>query len=1707
MQKWQTAISCAALLLLLQSSAVSAVDLDPSEHNSERSLSSQGSELPVPTRTRSPKSDGPTIAQATEVIAPYPEPASSLSVTVVKAIQHRLAVLGFGSHGVSVSGISTHVDVDGVWSKQTEADVAHWQSANGFEPNGILTRAQFETLFTISSVRPVAADHGSSNTAGPEVPFIILDNVTVGGSTTFRSQFYDATLKGLTFEQCLSECAADDRCVVVAFTHGCELASGYDYRHDFEDQYDILDDKSAIVLSRPTAELSSETNVNESFEAITARAISSFSELVAQSGYGDQPIQPLENDDVASLLAFRPHQKVEAGLLEILEKPRPPDSYLNESNPFGRLALPRGRARQFLRRPWILISPQHRQVAERLNGLIEGGQYELASDPALKSILPDLEDVLTQAIDHLGPHHPALGFVYIDLAAAYSDYRLSGLDWVEGETRSRALLAQAAQLLAGAGGSTPSDDQVISTFSAYAQIATLTPDVALYASSGARANNEEPEKSQWGRCFLAEEQNRARSNLILAAAGQNRAIVGSSVDQIGWLKRATNCLVDQEEIVRILRARLTLAWELGDPYILAVTYADLGQALYNSGQEQEARISFRQSLVQFFSVPEAQRGRADFLYAHALDAIDESSDYYSESSGKLREAWRVLAALGMKDELRFAIAKEAQALVSSNLIEAADGSYSLIELTRLFEDAQATDIADAAYAKIDQLKTGSLNPSPIQTILGIVDAINQWGTPLLADRELALKLLQRSVGIAEARQNPEEQARVLTRLAQSLDENGDLVAAASAASRALLLLKENALNADQRDLKNLERLVAATAAETGNISALAATLGRELSKDLASVCEENADLSAFPWLPLPILIDDPILAAAFLEQQVVQDWVDCFESKLDRLDFADWESDYLPVDLLSDLVFVYAERNDASRITWLLDQITQSSFWSRARSENARPTALSAVVDGLALSDAERYFDPYREAFLAAVSELAGRPSDEFGNRAKIAASRLGFSAHLLAEAGAVRTIYDVIKSNEVEASKGPYGLGLCNGRESCRYMYFFSSQFGDSADTDLFKSRIGGLGAPLNALLGDWNSQRLKRAIEVEAILDAKAGRYPLALLDHVDLNFGQQMEPDEVLQFENPLSFDGMVKFAAAYSRNTLVSGDVAAAHKMSQHFVDAARAQTQGVGLFGTDPLLRWSRRLRGTFSAFLDSGSFPIEGSAKGQVPAFADDAFFVTQFLQTTSTAATFAKIASRIGEDSADTTRALQDVDQRISDEYEILLRTDGEASQSNVSTIKNLESQKAQLLQQLEAQNPGALSFAGLQFPSLAELQAILAPGEAVLSFVENTGSVYAWFITRDHYQGRRLPQSPQQIDSLVRQVRHIGDPKHFGDAIELEPLFAAYNIVLQPFESELSQVKSLIFVPHGAIDGLPLGALLTEAPQQPKVSIDDLRDAKLPWLVRKYALSTMPSISAIRYLRTRGAIATGASKDFLGVGNPDFGDGVRVGLDPASPASRGRLVSVRSLPETELEIRGMGSYFDDQSMRDFLLGPSASEENVKRANLSDYRILAFATHGLLANDFPGISEPALLLSTPAADAPDDGILYASEVTKLRLDADLVILSACNTASSDGRPGAEGLSGLTNAFLYAGARGVIATHWQIPSEPAVDLSLGMMKAKREDQNLDWPSALRTSILSMIDGNGPAYFAHPISWAAQIYVGMPEVGSSGSGLIAHELLP
>jgi CHAT domain-containing protein/tetratricopeptide (TPR) repeat protein len=347
----------------------------------------------------------------------------------------------------------------------------------------------------------------------------------------------------------------------------------------------------------------------------------------------------------------------------------------------------------------------------------------------------------------------------------------------------------------------------------------------------------------------------------------------------------------------------------------------------------------------------------------------------------------------------------------------------------------------------------------------------------------------------------------------------------------------------------------------------------------------------------------------------------------------------------------------------------------------------------------------------------------------------------------------------------------------------------------------------------------------------------------------------------------------------------------------------------------------------------------------------------------------------------------------------------------------------------------------------------------------------------------------------------------------------------------ADLIKGKHLLIVPSGALTTLPFQVLVTEPPTS-----GDLMSVR--WLARDRAVTVLPSVASLKALR-RTAKPSAAPKPMIGFANPLL-DGNQAhpidgnhfkrraemarGQTGCATSSKTRTSALRlvsrsldsgplpsggladqghlrlqsPLPETADEVcdvaRSLGG-----SVEDMRIGARATEAEVKRLSatgeLAKYRMLHFATHGTLAGQLRGTSEPGLILTPPAkTTAEDDGYLSGSEIAGLKLDAEWVILSACNTAGGAG-PGeaAEALSGLARVFFYAGARALLVSHWEVDSDAAVKLVTGAIGEMTKDKSIGRGEALRRAMLAtMSDTTRPQNWVpawHPAVWAPFVVVG------------------
>lgn len=407
----------------------------------------------------------------------------------------------------------------------------------------------------------------------------------------------------------------------------------------------------------------------------------------------------------------------------------------------------------------------------------------------------------------------------------------------------------------------------------------------------------------------------------------------------------------------------------------------------------------------------------------------------------------------------------------------------------------------------------------------------------------------------------------------------------------------------------------------------------------------------------------------------------------------------------------------------------------------------------------------------------------------------------------------------------------------------------------------------------------------------------------------------------------------------------------------------------------------------------------------------------------------------------------------------------------------------------------------------NVVEIAKVLGHGEAVLKVHGGEHATHVFLVDREGLSWQRVEMSRQEIEKATAVLRLALDPRSAAMRsaaplrLDLRPVFpfdVSHGLYRDLFQSLLEKggktPRHIFYEATGPLEALPLQVLLRRPPESSSDPAAALAGAD--WLVRHVAVTVIPSVGSLA-MPSKGS-GGDARRPFLGIGAPDFSAGLKAvvaSAGPAAPAAFGELfrgggadpvalARLAALPEARDELEAIGRVLGMEGST-ILTGSEATQARLAVQPLASFRALAFATHGLLAGEMNMLAEPALVLTPGSvADPSDDGLLTMSEISRLELDADWVILSACNTAGADGRPGSGALSGLAQAFFYAGARRLIVSNWPVVSRAAVEITTATMEATASHP--DWPAseALRQAMVSILERPGVKPFeVHPAYWA------------------------
>ena len=499
----------------------------------------------------------------------------------------------------------------------------------------------------------------------------------------------------------------------------------------------------------------------------------------------------------------------------------------------------------------------------------------------------------------------------------------------------------------------------------------------------------------------------------------------------------------------------------------------------------------------------------------------------------------------------------------------------------------------------------------------------------------------------------------------------------------------------------------------------------------------------------------------------------------------------------------------------------------------------------------------------------------------------------------------------------------------------------------------------------------------------------------------------------------------------------------------------------------------------------------------------------------------------------AELARKEQDAQRRITSLTDILRSLQSAPPAQQLPTViaqmrkdvDALTAERATLKRDIERRFPEYAELVDPKPVSIALVQSALRAQETLISIYLGEDAAFIWAVPKS---GAPIlasaPLGIAQITKTVEGLRKALDPQ--ATSIDEIPAFDVagaaklYADLLKPVEAAWKgSSKHLLIVPHGPLGQLPFGLLPTSAITLAREAVTFEEYKKVPWLIREATLTQLPSVTALATLR-RTPAPRGERRMYLGIGDPYFSkeqaaEAIQVASLSTATTTRGIPIKLRSapktsgvdsaelallprLPDTSDELNEIARTLGADPLRDLLLHKDANEKNVTTMNLADRRIIHFATHGLVPGELNGLTQPALALTAPEVAGVDgDGLLTMDKILALKLNADWVVLSACNTASGDGA-GSEAVSGLGRAFFYAGARALLVSNWPVDSLAARVMMADLFKRYAAGAPTAKADSLQSAMVALLDSPGfidpatrkPAYsYAHPLFWAPFVLVG------------------
>ena len=433
----------------------------------------------------------------------------------------------------------------------------------------------------------------------------------------------------------------------------------------------------------------------------------------------------------------------------------------------------------------------------------------------------------------------------------------------------------------------------------------------------------------------------------------------------------------------------------------------------------------------------------------------------------------------------------------------------------------------------------------------------------------------------------------------------------------------------------------------------------------------------------------------------------------------------------------------------------------------------------------------------------------------------------------------------------------------------------------------------------------------------------------------------------------------------------------------------------------------------------------------------------------------------------------------------------------------ETLQKQLDDVRRTLAKRFPAYLALINPVNPNVDTIRKALAPGEAFIGLFPGREGTFAWAVNANGKTTIAISKwTEADVAARVAALRatlDVGDRLPRLPAMEFAPALAVYDELIRPLRPALAGATVLDISASGVLASIPFATLVTGPSTDPGTA---------PWLVREFAIAQTPGAAA--FVTLRGVdLKAPAAKALIGFGDPQFRLGAPATARPAGGSAKARnlvvganapqastytvekgfrYASIPALPETRDELVTLATALGADPQGDLVLGAAATRKAVMTTPLADRRVVAFATHGLLPGEIPTLSKPALAMA--ATDDDESPLLNLDDVLTLKLNAQWVVLSACNTAGGE-RDGVA-MSGLVRGFFFAGTRSVLATQWAVESESARQLVGRIFTGAAKDPKAARAVDVQRAQLAMIDGSlGAGAYAHPFYWAPYTLFGDP----------------